>query len=77
MSLHTALRYLTFSCYAGMQDHPGFLSRSVARGDLLQAFDPFSDEAAQAFLRSEVLELSPSTNVRFAQWVDVERGMGP
>ncbi|KAF9653770.1 hypothetical protein BDM02DRAFT_3125690 [Thelephora ganbajun] len=39
-----------------MSDLPGFLSRSVVRGELLRLCDPFSDEAAQAFLRSENVE---------------------
>ena len=38
----------------GMANHPMFLSRSMTVMDLIRACDPFSDEVAQAFLRSEV-----------------------
>ena len=55
-----------------MPDRIGFLSRSV---DLLRLCDPFSDEAAQVFLRSEVLELYISTTVRFCSMNRfIERG---
>jgi len=37
--------------------HPMFLSRSMTVRDLIRACDPFSDEVAQAFLRSEVCDL--------------------
>lgn len=47
----------------------------MAGSELLRVLDPLSDEAAQAYLRSEVLELSLSTNVIFAQRIDVGRGI--
>ena len=47
--------------YAIMSKHSGFLSRSVTNKGLLLLQDPFSDEAAQEFLKSKVLALSCST----------------
>lgn len=55
-------QHLTLIRHTNMTYHPGFLSRSVTVGALLRLCDPFSDEAAQAFLRSEVLSLS--VNIR-------------
>ena len=42
---------------ARMANNPTFLTRSLTVKDLIRACDPFSDEVAQAFLRSEVYDL--------------------
>jgi hypothetical protein len=74
MPFRIAHRYLASIRYASMPDHPGFLLRSVNKGMLFQV-DPFSDEAAQAFLRSEVC-YSLFANFCFYKRIDAECGIG-
>jgi len=54
---HIARKYLPSIRDADMSSHPMFLSRSMTVRDLIRACDPYSDEVAQAFLRSEVCYL--------------------
>lgn len=72
MPFHTVHRYFAFIRCASMPDRPGLLSRSLTAQDLLHICDPYSVETAQAYLRSEVLELSISADVHSAQRIGIE-----